>query len=202
MSTLIIDHGLCNIDSITRALIECGADVNVSNRPEDIAAAERLVLPGVGSFAAGMRNLNETGVSAALRQALAERPRPMLGICLGMQLMADFGTEGGGVPGLGILSGRVELLQPSGNERLPHIGWNRVDQRGSSPLFEGIADGADFYFVHSFAFLAGTRGTVGVTPYAGGFAAAVSNGLVHGVQFHPEKSQRIGFQLLRNFLAL
>jgi glutamine amidotransferase len=202
MPVLVIDHGLCNLDSIARALQECGGRVVVSSDPAAIRDAARLVLPGVGSFAAGMANLRGRGLEAALHDSLARHPRPLLGICLGLQLLADWGTEGGEVRGLGLIPGRVERLPAVPGERLPHIGWNQVHPDRDHPLFRGIADGADFYFVHSFALKCGGEHRLATGAYAGGFTAAAVAGPVCGVQFHPEKSQRVGFALLRNFLAM
>lgn len=205
-SVLIVDHGLCNIDSIGRALGECGARVIASSDPKDIAAAGRLVLPGVGNFAAGMANLHGRGLAAALHDSLARHPRPLLGVCLGLQLLADRGREGGGTedgtPGLGLIPGHVERLVPLPGERLPHIGWNQVHPLRDHPLFRGIADGADFYFVHSFALRCPEENQLASGAYAGGFTAAAASGHVCGVQFHPEKSQHVGFTLIRNFLAM
>lgn len=201
-SVLIVDHGLCNLDSIGRALSECGARVTVSADPRDIATADRLVLPGVGSFARGMDNLHARGLAAALHDSLARHPRPLLGICLGLQLLADWGAEGGGTPGLGLIPGRVERLDPRPGERLPHVGWNQVHPLRDHPLFRGVADGADVYFVHSFALRCPPENRLAEADYAGGFAAAAAAGHVCGVQFHPEKSQTVGFTLIRNFLAM
>jgi len=204
-SVLIVDHGLCNLDSIGRALSECGARVTVSADPAAIAAAGRLVLPGVGSFAAGMANLHGRGLAAALHDSLVRHPRPLLGVCLGLQLLAEWGTEGGpegGTAGLGLIPGRVERLEPRPGERLPHIGWNQVHPQRDHPLFRGIADGADVYFVHSYALHCPEENRLALGAYAGGFTAAAANGHVCGVQFHPEKSQRVGFTLIRNFLAM
>lgn len=201
-SVLIVDHGLCNLDSIGRALGECGARVTVSADPRDIATAARLVLPGVGNFARGMANLNDRGLTAALHDSLTRHPRPLLGVCLGLQLLAEWGEEGGGTPGLGLVPGRVERLVPEPGERLPHIGWNQVHPVRDHPLFRGVADGADVYFVHSFALRCPDGNRLATGAYAGGFTAAAGNGLVCGVQFHPEKSQQVGFTVIRNFLAM
>lgn len=201
-SVLIVDHGLCNLDSIGRALGECGGRVTVSADPRDIPTAARLVLPGVGNFARGMANLNDRGLTAALHDSLARHPRPLLGVCLGLQLLADWGEEGGGTAGLGLIPGRVERLAPEPGERLPHIGWNQVHPLRDHPLFRGVDDGADVYFVHSFALHCPDENRLATGAYAGGFTAAASNGLVCGVQFHPEKSQHVGFTMIRNFLAM
>jgi glutamine amidotransferase len=204
MSVLVIDYGMSNLGSIKRSLEECDADVLVSCDPKDIDIAASIVLPGVGSFADGMANLNDHGWSAAIRHAVIECSIPILGICLGMQLLADIGYEGGKVAGLGLIRGEVERLIPdSQGVRIPHVGWNEIHRTRSTPLFEGIADGSDFYFVHSYHFIPKQKeNVIAETPYCGGFVSAVSNGNIYGVQFHPEKSQRIGFKLLDNFLRI
>ncbi len=204
MSVLIVDYGLGNLGSIRRSLEECGASVRVSGDPEALLAASRIVLPGVGSFGDGMSNLRRMGLAPALRAAAGQDRIPLLGICLGMQLLADRGYEGGETEGLGLLPGEVRRLEPGDpSERIPHVGWNEVYRTGNSPIFDGIPDGSDFYFVHSYRFVAGSAGNVlATTPYCRGFASAVGAGNVLGVQFHPEKSGRPGFRLLNNFLKL
>lgn len=197
----IVDYGMCNLDSIRRALEECGAQPRVTDDPADLEQAERIVLPGVGTFADAMRNLCERGLDRALREQ-ARQQLPILGICLGMQLLASSGSEGGATPGLGLIPGEVTRLQPTPQDpRIPHVGWNEVRTQREHPLFKGIAPGKDFYFVHSYHFACtNSAHSLATTPYCGGFNSAVSNGSVMGVQFHPEKSQKTGFALLRNFL--
>jgi glutamine amidotransferase len=200
---VIIDYKLCNLDSIARAVEECGGEATVSDDPAALHRADRIVLPGVGSFAAAIRNLRSTGMDRGLREQLERRRVPFLGICLGMQLLAARSSEGGDNEGLGLLGGDVVRMVPvDAGERVPHIGWNAVQPLSPSPLFEGIAPGTDFYFVHSYH-LRGPRAEVlAATPYCGGFASAAARDNVMAVQFHPEKSQRVGFRLLRNFLSL
>lgn len=202
MSTLVIDHGLCNLDSIVRALQECGATVGVAREPSLLPRAARVVLPGVGSFAAGMAVLRERGWVEALRDLVANRPRPLLGICLGMQMLAETGAEGGETEGLGLIPGRVDRIAAAPGERLPHIGWNEVRPTRTSPLFAGIPSGTDFYFVHSYVMAGSGDAVLAEASFGGGIAVAVNRGSVFGVQFHPEKSQRAGMRLLKNFLAL
>jgi len=203
MSVVIVDHGLCNVGSARRAFEECGGQVLVSDDPSDLREASHIVLPGVGAFAAGMRELQARGWDTALRKAVRDDHIPILGICLGMQLLAEKGYEGGESEGLGLVPGQVIKMEPGKGERLPHVGWNDVAIEKPSVLFQSIPTGTDFYFVHSFH-LATTDGDdqVASAPCCGRIAAAVERGRVFGVQFHPEKSSKAGFQLIRNFLGV
>jgi glutamine amidotransferase len=198
----IVDYGMCNLDSIRRAVEECGGNPRITDDVREIAQAERIVLPGVGAFADAMSNLRERKLDLVLREQAANRV-PLLGVCLGMQLLADAGEEGVGAEGLGLIPGRVVRLQPTEDSpRIPHIGWNEVYARSDSPLFQGIGAGKDFYFVHSFHFqCADAAHAAASTPYCGGFTSVVARDSIMGVQFHPEKSQKVGFALLRNFLG-
>jgi len=199
---VLVDYGLCNIDSIRRALEECGAAVRVIREASELPAGERIVLPGVGFFATAMDRLRQSGLDRAIRESLQRMTAPFLGICLGMQLMAEHGEEGD-ADGLGLVPGQVvKLKTTTADERLPHIGWNEVTGRSGAKLFQGIAPGTDFYFVHSYHFRAPDNAVAATTPFCGGFVSAIEQGPVFGVQFHPEKSQKAGFQLLRNYLAV
>ncbi len=199
----IVDYGMCNLDSVARAVSECGGAPVVTADPKAVASAERVILPGVGAFGLGMAHLRERGLEAPLREAALERKAPFLGICLGMQMLAARGEEHGGAEGLGWLDADAVLIKPAAGERLPHIGWNEVRPVRESPLFAGIASGTDFYFVHSYAVRPKDASTILATaPYGDGVCAAVQKGNVYGVQFHPEKSQKAGFALLRNFLSI
>jgi glutamine amidotransferase len=202
--TAVIDYGLCNLDSIARAIEECGGDPFVTADPFALRQASKIVLPGVGAFGDAMNNLRKDGLSEALSQFVIEQGVPFLGICLGMHLMARGGEEGSGVEGLGWIDAQVVKMKPrSPEERVPHVGWNEVTATKGMPLFEGICSGADFYFVHSYHVECADKALVaGTTPYCGGFASVVADKNIMGVQFHPEKSQKPGFQLLKNFLAL
>ncbi|MBF0498601.1 MAG: imidazole glycerol phosphate synthase subunit HisH [Candidatus Riflebacteria bacterium] len=206
MNVLVIDYGMGNLGSVRRAIEECGAAVQISGNPDDLNSATHVILPGVGSFADGSARLRERGWRDALHRAI-DRGLPLLGICLGMQLLADIGEEGGENPGLGLIPGEVRRLVPDHPDvRIPHVGWNDVhyvSSIASEKLFMGIPDGTDFYFVHSFAFRPSDPAAhlLATTPYCGGFASVVGRGAVFGTQFHPEKSQPVGFQLLRNFLS-
>ena len=208
--TVVVDYGLCNIDSMVRALEECGAtEVERARDPRTLERADRIVLPGVGNFAAAMRNLQNIGLCETIRYCSAERKVPFLGACLGMQLMAQTGTEGANgapVEGLGLVAGEVVRLErQSEDERIPHIGWNEVLQTNGCPMFRELPQSVDFYFVHSYRMRLRDPGNeVGRTPYCGGFSSAIAltDRPVFGTQFHPEKSQKNGFRLLRNFLAV
>ena len=204
----IIDYGMGNLDSVARAVDVCGGDPVVSADPSVLGGTAKLVLPGVGAFGDGMAHLEERGLDTFLREQVERHEIPVLGICLGMQLLATEGTEnqvdGGARPGLDLVPGRVVRFAPEDPEtRVPHVGWNEVRPVAGEPLFDGVAPGTDVYFVHSFHLEPADEADVAAwTPYAGRFASAVSRGSVRGVQFHPEKSQRVGFQILRNYLRV
>lgn len=202
MSVAIIDYGMCNLGSVRRAFEECGADAKLIDRPEELESADKIILPGVGAFTRGMANLRDRGWIGPIRENVLNRKKPLLGICLGMQLLADRGEEGGGTEGLGLVSGSVVRLHAtSHDQRIPHMGWNEIQIQRSNPLFGGIASGTDFYFVHSFHFeVLDPTSAITKTPYCGNFVSAVQRENIFGVQFHPEKSQKPGFQLIRNFL--
>ncbi|MBM4293807.1 MAG: imidazole glycerol phosphate synthase subunit HisH [Deltaproteobacteria bacterium] len=200
----VIDYGLCNLDSIARALEECGGVPTVTAEPGPLKTATHIILPGVGAFSTAMHNLRQAGFEEVLQEQVVHRQIPFLGICLGMQMLAAKGYEGRETPGLGWIGGEVRRLKPTRvNERIPHVGWNEVHQQTAGPLFQGIPSGKDFYFVHSYHLCYGQEAHIlATTPYCGGFISAVGRDLIFGVQFHPEKSQRLGFQVLRNFLSL
>lgn len=202
MKTVVVDYGMGNLGSVRRSLEECGADVTVSNDPRELEKASSIVLPGVGSFKDGMRHLEEKGLAKAIQELSGKQGVPLLGICLGMQLLGKWGEEGGRIPGLGLIAGEVKRLKPSSLlERIPHVGWNEVNPRQSSPLFENIPTGTDFYFIHSYGFIPDREEDIAATTlYCGKFVSAVAARNIYGVQFHPEKSSKNGFQLLKNFL--
>lgn len=200
----IVDYGLCNLDSVARAVEECGAIPVVTDQPKELESVHRLILPGVGAFPDAMKNLRDRGLDQALRQQVLDRSIPLLGICLGMQLLATRGQEVQMTPGLDLIAGEVLRLQPNGEDfRIPHVAWNEAHRKKASPLFASIDDDKDFYFVHSYHLKPDNEEDVlARTPYGAGFVSAVQHGIVFGVQFHPEKSQKPGFQLLRNFLSI
>jgi len=203
MSVMIIDYGMSNLGSIRRALEICGANVFISDNPKDVTKADKLVLPGVGAFTDGMKNLIENGWKVALHEEVVGNKIPILGICLGMQLLASTGTEGFETEGLGLIDGKVvKFEQTEKNERIPHVGWNEIHFNQQSPLFNNILDKTDYYFVHSYHFVPKNQGHIlATTPYCGNFVSIVGFEHLFGVQFNSEKSQKPGFALLKNFLS-
>ncbi len=200
----IIDYGMCNLDSVARAVEECGGEPIITDQACDLALANRIILPGVGAFPDAMRNIKERSLDLVIREQAISNRIPFLGICLGMQLLASKGWEVRETEGLGLIEGQIKRLEPSERkERIPHVGWNEMHVARPSYLFNDIPSGKDFYFVHSYHFVCTNQQNVlAHTPYCGEFVSVVGNNNVFGVQFHPEKSQKTGFQILRNFLAL
>jgi glutamine amidotransferase len=198
----IVDYGVGNLASITNALRIIGADSFLCSKAEDLEIADRVILPGVGSFPEGMENLCRSGLDRAVVR-LAMRGRPILGICLGMQLLAAFGEEFELTAGLNLLPGRVTRLKPAETGlRLPHVGWNEVSFRDGQ-LTAGLGSSAAFYFVHSFAFDdAAADYVTGLCDYGGPVVSTVEKGNIFGVQFHPEKSQKAGLAILENFVGV
>lgn len=207
MKVGVIDYGVGNLGSVLRALEELRVAPVLVNRAADMHATDCLILPGVGNFADCARLLDQGGWTTALRDEVQGYQRPLLGVCVGMQLLADSSTEGAAdgqdTPGLGFIPGQVRHLRSFGcTQRVPHVGWNGITRtRTDDPLFHGIPDGTDFYFVHSYAFAPQDAGDVlATTEYGVPVTAAVRRGHVWGTQFHPEKSSRAGFRLLKNFI--
>lgn len=194
---------MSNLDSIKRALEECGGNVSIVNRGEDLKGATHIVLPGVGAFSAGMKNLSRGNMLKYLNELVLEKKVPFLGICLGMQLLMKKGFEGGETSGIGWIEGETKQLQKQkDDERLPHVGWNQVSYKKESILFKDISENTDFYFVHSYHVVCPNNDNViAYTNYCDGFVAAIQKDNIFGVQFHPEKSQKVGFQLLKNFIS-
>jgi glutamine amidotransferase len=176
--------------------------VRVSGDPEEVAAAERIVLPGVGAFAACMGALKaRPDLVEAITEAARARAVPFLGVCVGMQLMAARGLEFGETAGLDWIGGEVRRLTPAPGVKIPHMGWNALDGSLQAPIFAGLSAGTEMYFTHSFAFFPDETAEVSAwCEHGGRFAAAVGRGNLAGVQFHPEKSQGAGLRLLANFL--
>lgn len=204
METAIIDYGMGNLLSVQRAFEKCGSEAVIVDDPLELRRAEHIVLPGVGAFPDAMENLRQYGWIEELDRAVLEKEVPLLGICLGMQLLAEKGHEGRLCEGLGYIPGEIVMLEPTGEcERIPHVGWNDIEKRAETPLFDRIEDGTNYYFVHSYHFrVSNEENIAAVTPYCGTFVSAVVKDHIVGTQFHPEKSQKAGFALIRNFLAM
>jgi glutamine amidotransferase len=209
MKVGVIDYGVGNLGSVMRALEELRVTPVLVNRTTDMHSTQCLILPGVGNFADCSRLLDTGGWVAALRDEVQGNCRPLLGVCVGMQLLADNSTEGSeegqSAVGLGFIPGQVRHLRSFGcKERVPHVGWNGITRTcPDDPLFNTIPDGTDFYFVHSYAFSPRDSADVlATTDYGVPVTAAVRRGHVWGTQFHPEKSSRAGFRLLRNFIEV
>jgi glutamine amidotransferase len=200
----IVDYGMGNLLSVSNAFEFLGVECAASSDPFIVRSADILVLPGVGSFFKAMERLTASGLSEALKESVLVRKRKILGICLGMQLLAEAGTEDGNCRGLGIIPGKVERFSKAeiGEFKLPHIGFNRVFAPAGSILLGDLASGADFYFVHSYRMLIEDRcGVCGTSNYGVEFMASYERENVFAAQFHPEKSQTNGLKLLRNFLS-
>jgi glutamine amidotransferase len=195
----VVDYGAGNLVSIEQALSRVGASVSVARDAEAIRGADALVVPGVGAAQPAMERLARAGLVAPIR-AWIDAGRPFLGICLGLQLLFEASDEDGAET-LGVLAGRTVRLEDA--PTLPHIGWNQVQQRGPHPLFADIADGADFYFVHSYVGAPTDESVVAATTEHGRpFVSAVARGPLLGVQFHPERSGDDGLRLLANFVRI
>ena len=194
----IIDYRMGNLRSVQKGFEHAGVtDVVVTDDPEVVSAADGIVLPGVGAFRDANANLRASGLESVLRNRIGAGT-PFLGICLGMQLLADVGLEDGEYAGLGLIPGTCERLP--GGVKIPHIGWNTVEYPVNSPLFDGIPESTAFYFVHSYRLVPRDSSVIiGSTEYGVRFASAVRSGNMYAVQFHPEKSSSAGLQLLANF---
>jgi len=199
---ILIDAGTGNLRSVQKALENAGARVTRSADPQAVLSARQVVLPGVGAFGDFMSGLRARGLQDAIAQ-VAARGVPLLGICVGMQALFEVGEEMGEHAGLGLLPGRVERLAESPSVKIPHTGWNQVRVQKEAPLFDGIRSGAYVYFNHSyFCRPSDPSVVIATTDYGVEFACAVQRGHIFGVQFHPEKSQAVGLQLLKNFLEV
>ncbi|HWR39721.1 MAG TPA: imidazole glycerol phosphate synthase subunit HisH [Patescibacteria group bacterium] len=204
----VIDYGMGNLHSVAKALqriiqqddaLASTYEVIVTSRPEEILAAQKVILPGVGAFGDCMRNLKQYGLVEVIRQVIAEG-RPFLGICLGLQMLFDGSEEDPDEPGVGIFPGMVrKIIAP--DLKIPHMGWNSLGYKTPSPLFQGLEEAPYVYFVHSYhAVPADTTLITAVTEYGGSVTAAIGRGNVQAVQFHPEKSSSTGLKILTNFV--
>jgi len=196
----ILAYGMGNLRSVEKAVEHVGALPVVGADPDAIGAADALILPGVGAFPEAMRRIRARGLDRLIGERVADGT-PLLGLCLGMQLLFESSTELGGGTGLGLLPGPVEGLDPGG-AKLPHIGWSPLLLEQDSPLSTGIAEAEPFYFVHSFVARPSSGDLLASAEHGERFAAVVGRGRVFGTQFHPEKSSRAGLRMLRNFIAL
>jgi len=209
MTVAVVDYGMGNLRSVSqavmRAAVGSGVDVAITHRPEEVLAAERVVLPGQGAMRDCMRELRDSGMLEAVLDAAARKP--LLGVCVGMQMLLDHSEEQD-TPGLGLIPGEVRRfrlegqLQDDGSRyKVPQMGWNRVRQERPHPLWDGIPDESWFYFVHSFyAMPSDARHSAGTTGYGPRFTSAVARDNIFATQFHPEKSADLGLRLYRNFL--
>jgi glutamine amidotransferase len=195
----VLDYGIGNLGSVLKAFRHLGAEAALVDAPQGARGAEALVVPGDGAFGAAMDEIERRGFGDLLRGAAAEG-RPILGICIGMQILFEESSEHGRHAGLGLLPGRVKRIETE--LPVPHMGWNRLRRTGPHPLLRGVADGSHVYFVHSYECEADPSVVLATTDYDGEIAAIVGRGSVLGVQFHPEKSQDVGLALIRNYVAL
>ena len=198
----VLDYGSGNVKSVFNLFSAIAEHVVISNNSEEIRKATHIVLPGVGAFSSAMRNIRERLPMAVLEQVVLGDKKPFLGICVGMQVLATRGMEFGECLGLGWIEGSVEKVN-SQHLPLPHIGWNSISSMRDSPLLAGLGDDPDLYFVHSYAFLLENKQHIlATTNYEEEFCSVVQRENIYGVQFHPEKSQRAGIKLAKNFLSL
>jgi imidazole glycerol-phosphate synthase subunit HisH len=197
----IIDYGVGNTHSVKEAMALLDCNVSITNDPQKLEKADALILPGVGAFEAAMDNLHQRDLIGPLNEIVVKGKKPILGICLGMQLLADYSEENGYHEGLGWIKGKVVRIEPKKNIRVPHVGWNDVEVKNAEPLFERINGEANFYFDHSYHFIpTDENNVVARVGYGDPIVAAVKMDNIHGVQFHPEKSQITGLRLLKGFL--
>ena len=198
MKIAIIDYGMGNLHSAAKALEKVGAQVKVTSDPELVRQADKVILPGVGAFGDCMKNLNERELAPVIHEVIAAG-KPFLGICVGLQLLFEGSEEDPGVAGLGIFKGMVRKIAAPGL-KIPHMGWNNLEYRTSSSLFQGLPPAAYVYFVHSYHAVPTDESCItAVSDYGGQVTAAVGQGLVQAVQFHPEKSSAVGLKILANF---
>lgn len=196
----LIDYGLGNLGSVANMLKRAGAEARLVSAPDEILSSERVLLPGVGAFDAGMARLRDQGLVEPLKE-FAASGRPLFGICLGMQLLLD-GSDEGEDAGLGLIPGHSSRFSESDRLPVPHMGWNTVDLTRADPLVDGLPEDSRFYFVHSYRVMPDRQeDELAHTDYGGKFVSMIRNGNVMGAQFHPEKSHAFGMAILRNFAS-
>ena len=198
----LIDYKAGNLNSVAKAFEKIGAKNCITQDPKDLQKADKLLLPGVGSFKEAMKNLKELGFIEALKEQVLVQKKPILGICLGMQLFLERGYEGGVCEGLGFIEGEVVKFEEDLNLKIPHMGWNELEILKQVPLYQGIEDKSDFYFVHSFYVQCKDEFVSGKAQYGHKFVASLQKDHIFATQFHPEKSQNLGLKLLENFIRL
>ena len=201
-SVLIIDYGMGNLRSVLNAFKSINCDVKISNNPKELKSAQRIILPGVGAFALGMKNLDRNGWINTLNEEIIIKKKPFLGLCLGMQLLATEGFEHGKHKGLNWINGTCIRIPSKENKiRIPHIGWNDVSFVTSSKLYLGLGQEQTFYFVHSYFLMLDNESiATGICNYGVDFVASIEMENIFATQFHPEKSQVAGIAVLKNFL--
>ena len=196
----IIDYGAGNLFSVQNALNYLGVENRISSRAEDIISADKLILPGVGAFPDAMKMLDEAGLTDVIKEQAKQKP--LMGICLGMQMLFDKSYEFGETAGLGLIPGTVELMHPADDLVIPHIGWNALEKNESCSLLDGVNEGDYVYFVHSFAAVTDSKNVAAYCDYGMKVPALVTSGKVYGCQFHPEKSGKTGLSILKQFTLL
>ena len=196
----IIDYGAGNLFSVQNALNYLGVENRISSRAEDIISADKLILPGVGAFPDAMKMLDEAGLIDVIKEQA--KLKPLMGICLGMQMLFDKSYEFGETAGLGLIPGTVELMHPADDLVIPHIGWNALEKNEPCALLDGVNEGDYVYFVHSFAAVTDSKNVAAYCDYGMKVPALVTSGKVYGCQFHPEKSGKTGLTILKNFCEI
>jgi glutamine amidotransferase len=199
---VIVDYGMGNLRSVAKAIEYLGYEAMISDKVSDLGKADKLILPGVGAFGSAMENIKKLGLENILIEKVINQKTPFLGICLGLQLLGDFGYEHGQHRGLGWIKGIVLKLDvESTGLKIPHVGWNSVSIVKDSALFNGIKDNSDFYFVHSYQLIVSNKDDLAAsTEYGGEITAVIHHNNIFATQFHPEKSQENGLKLLDNFI--
>jgi glutamine amidotransferase len=196
----IIDYGAGNLRSVVNAISRLGYEANVTNSPAEVLESQAVILPGVGAAADTMANLRQQGLDSPIRQFIASG-KPFLGVCIGMQVLLSDTEEGGNHQCLGVIPGKVRKFAPG--LKVPHMGWNQLKQKRAHPVFEGIADGANFYFVHSYYVEPDDKGlVVGETEYGIPFCSVIARDNLIATQFHPEKSGEVGLKIYDNFIKM